>query len=86
MSAASAPGVGGGSFTPVPPQRGSFPVDHDGECAELVNKYLQCIKLSQGQNSSNCRIIAKRFLECRMSHDLMDRDDWKNLGFAEENS
>jgi len=83
MSAASAPGVGGGRFTPVPPLKGSFPVDHDGECTELVNKYLKCIKLSEGQNSATCRALAKDFLACRMNHDLMDREDFKNLGFKD---
>lgn len=85
MSAASAPGIGGGKFTPVPPQKGSFPVDHDGECTHLVEKYLKCIKLAGGQNSATCRGLAKDFLECRMKNDLMDYDDWENLGFKDEN-
>lgn len=84
MSAASAPGVGAGRFTPVPPLKGSFPVDHEGECAELVNKYLKCIQLSEGQNSPTCRSLAKDFLECRMSHDLMEREDFSRLGFQDK--
>lgn len=84
MSAASAPGVSGGKFSPVPPQKGSFPLDHDGECTEFVTRYLKCIKQADGQNSATCRTLAKMFLECRMQNDLMERDEWKNLGLSED--
>lgn len=58
-------------------------MDHDGECTEFVNRYLKCIKMSGGQNSATCRSLAKQFLECRMKNDLMEKDDWKNLGLPE---
>lgn len=81
MSAASAPGIGV-QFRPDPPQRGSFPVDHDGECAHLVGDYLKCLKITDGTNAPNCRLLAKKYLECRMMHDLMDKDEMQNLGLA----
>lgn len=83
MSAASAPGVGGGSFRPIPPERGSFPLDHEGACAKLVQKYLDCIKIVDGENARNCRLLAEQYLQCRMDNELMDKDDMDNLGFAD---
>ncbi|KAM3555814.1 hypothetical protein ARSEF4850_005823 [Beauveria asiatica] len=44
------------STKPAPPQRGSFPLDHDGECKSV------------------------------MSENLMAKDDFKNLGYAEDSS
>ena len=84
MSTASAPGVSASRLRPVPPQRGSFPMDRDGDCLELAKKYLECVKLVDGVNAPNCRLIAKNYLECRMSHGLMDRDEMKNLGFKSD--
>lgn len=60
-------------------------MDHFNECTEFVNKYLTCMKHSKGQNSETCRSLAKQFLDCRMKHGLMDRDEWKNLGLPDDN-
>ncbi|KAM3477067.1 hypothetical protein MY5147_002883 [Beauveria neobassiana] len=30
------------STKPAPPQRGSFPLDHDGECKSVMSEYLAC--------------------------------------------
>lgn len=49
-----------------------------------MSQYLQCLKLVKGNNAPNCRILAKRYLGCRMDNQLMDRDDWKNLGLPED--
>ncbi|ODV91761.1 hypothetical protein CANCADRAFT_16218, partial [Tortispora caseinolytica NRRL Y-17796] len=68
------------SSKPKPPDRGSFLLDHYGDCAEIAQKYLSCIKMTQGLNSDGCREIAKKYLKCRMDNDLMKKDDWKNLG------
>lgn len=68
------------ALTPTPPERGSFPLDHDGECSDAMQKYLNCLKLLKGQNVLNCRLLAKEYLRCRMENDLMDKDEWKNLG------
>ncbi|KAL1868735.1 Cytochrome c oxidase assembly protein cox19 [Diaporthe australafricana] len=76
-------GPGGGQMytKPVPPQRGSFPLDHDGECKHVMTKYLACIKKVKGVNEDQCRELAKAYLSCRMDRDLMAKDDFKNLGF-----
>ncbi|KAF7545617.1 hypothetical protein G7046_g9518 [Stylonectria norvegica] len=68
---------------PKPPQRGSFPLDHDGECQKVMTSYLACIKRVRGVNEDECRGFAKSYLACRMDKNLMARDEFKNLGFAE---
>ncbi|KAK4180419.1 hypothetical protein QBC36DRAFT_177709 [Triangularia setosa] len=68
---------------PTPPQRGSFPLDHDGECKDVMMSYLSCIKKVKGVNQDECRQLAKSYLGCRMDHNLMAKDDFKNLGFKE---
>ncbi|KAG6016274.1 hypothetical protein E4U43_008085 [Claviceps pusilla] len=70
------------STRPNPPQRGSFPLDHDGECKHVMNNYLACMKKVRGLNDDECRNLAKTYLSCRMDRNLMARDDFKNLGFA----
>ncbi|KAK4457886.1 hypothetical protein QBC42DRAFT_30917 [Cladorrhinum samala] len=69
---------------PTPPQRGSFPLDHDGECKHVMMTYLNCIKKVKGVNEDECRSLAKSYLSCRMDHNLMAKDDFKNLGFKEK--
>ncbi|KAL7942378.1 hypothetical protein V8C42DRAFT_347865 [Trichoderma barbatum] len=63
---------------PTPPQRGSFPLDHDGECKKVMTSYLACMKKVRGVNEDECRNLAKAYLS-----NLMARDEFKNLGFAE---
>ncbi|KAI9819741.1 MAG: Cytochrome c oxidase assembly protein cox19 [Phylliscum demangeonii] len=46
--------------------------------------YLACLKRLRGSNEPECRRLAKAYLQCRMDRNLMLRDDFKNLGFAEE--
>lgn len=75
----------GGAFsrwTPTPPERGSFPLDHDGECKFEMEKYLQCMKFTANQNAPNCRALAKDYLKCRMDNDLMDQLTWDSLGLT----
>ncbi|KAH0603799.1 uncharacterized protein H6S33_007458 [Morchella sextelata] len=75
-------------FSPTPPERGSFPLDHEaalpGECRSVMTTYLACLKKAKGTNDMACRLIAKDYLKCRMDHQLMAVDEFKNLGFQEE--
>ncbi|CCF33864.1 cytochrome c oxidase assembly protein COX19, partial [Colletotrichum higginsianum] len=48
------------------PQRGSFPLDHEGECKHVIATYLECIKKVRGVNDAECRDLAKSYLSCRM--------------------
>ncbi|KAG8820851.1 Cytochrome c oxidase assembly protein cox19 [Serendipita sp. 411] len=68
-------------LNPTPPDRGSFPLDHEGECKEMMKTYLKCLK-SNGNKGTACRTGAKAYLDCRMQRGLMDRDEWKNLGLG----
>ncbi len=63
-----------------PPERGVFSLDHDHECRPEMTTYLSCLK-ENCSDHLNCRILAKKFLECRMTRGLMDPDDFKNLGY-----
>jgi cytochrome c oxidase assembly protein subunit 19 len=52
------------------PPRVSFGVENAdgmaGECKDVMNKYLACIKRVKGKNDEECRGIAKTYLGCRM--------------------
>ncbi|KAI0423754.1 putative cytochrome c oxidase assembly protein Cox19 [Xylaria sp. FL1042] len=66
MSSFGSPGSGTYTGKPVPPERGSFPLDHDGECKHAMTRYLSCIKKVKGVNDDECRSLAKSYLACRM--------------------
>ncbi|KAJ5714157.1 uncharacterized protein N7483_011338 [Penicillium malachiteum] len=77
-----APGGGSVNYKPSPPERGSFPLDHEGECKHIISGYLKCIKLNRGTNDEACRRLAKEYLACRMDKNLMAPDNFKNLGLV----
>ncbi|GME67812.1 unnamed protein product [[Candida] boidinii] len=72
------------SWSTTPPDRGSFPLDHFGDCTEQMKKYLNCLKIVRNDNAPNCRLLAKDYLECRMQHELMDRVSWDRLGLPDD--
>ncbi|EIW64967.1 uncharacterized protein TRAVEDRAFT_109261 [Trametes versicolor FP-101664 SS1] len=78
MSFGRPPSISGG-FSNSAPDRGSFPLDHYGECKQYMQSYLDCLRKNTN-NSTPCRHLNKDYLECRMARGLMDRDDWSNLG------
>ncbi|KAK9470455.1 uncharacterized protein V1510DRAFT_404997 [Dipodascopsis tothii] len=82
MSFGAPPSLPG--MRPTPPERGSFPLDHDGECKTYMRKYLKCMSESRSVNVQDCRLMARDYLNCRMDRGLMLRDDWKNLGLPDE--
>ncbi|KAG0256818.1 Cytochrome c oxidase assembly protein cox19 [Mortierella polycephala] len=71
------------TFSSNPPDRGSFPLDHDGECSAFMKEYLICLKENQN-NNGKCRHLSKEYLNCRMQKGLMGNDSFKNLGFHDE--
>ncbi|KAJ5212564.1 uncharacterized protein N7498_004210 [Penicillium cinerascens] len=77
-----APGGGSVNYKPSPPERGSFPLDHDGECKHIISGYLKCIKSNRGTNDEACRRLAKDYLACRMDKNLMAPDNFNNLGLV----
>ena len=82
----STPGSPGGpqKFSrPTPPQRGSFPLDHDAECAAVMKNYLKCLRAHRGVNDDECRELSQGYLQCRMEKGLMAREEVGRLGFAD---
>ncbi|KAI9655383.1 MAG: Cytochrome c oxidase assembly protein cox19 [Bathelium mastoideum] len=79
-------GPGGGQVVskPIPPERGSFPLDHFGECKDVMQSYLRCLRAHRGTNDNECRMLSKQYLQCRMDRNLMAPDEMKNLGYADE--
>ncbi|KAL1407263.1 Cytochrome c oxidase assembly protein cox19 [Vanrija albida] len=76
------PGGWGDSFKVTPPQRGSFPLDHDGECKTFMLSYMTCLK-AHGSDGGQCRPEARDYLACRMDKGLMERDSMQNLGLGD---
>lgn len=66
----------------IPPEKGSFPLDHDGECKLYMIKYMRCMRDCNNENSK-CRVTAKDYMECRMDRNLMLREDLSKLGFKD---
>ncbi|KAF2075933.1 hypothetical protein CYY_002781 [Polysphondylium violaceum] len=67
---------------PTPPDKGSFPLDHDKECMETVNQYVNCLKENNYQ-SRLCMEFTKQYLKCRMDNNLMAKEEMDNFGFEE---
>ncbi|BEI81263.1 hypothetical protein CcaverHIS002_0204230 [Cutaneotrichosporon cavernicola] len=76
------PGGLSDNFKASPPLRGSFPLDHDGECKAFMVSYMKCLKENKN-NSGACRLEARGYLGCRMDNQLMDREEWTNLGLGD---
>ena len=66
-----------------PPERGIFPLDHDGECKPLVELFLNCLKDNKNDHFY-CRESSKAYLKCRMDKNLMKSEDLSNLGLGEK--
>ncbi|DBB16869.1 hypothetical protein WJX82_006360 [Trebouxia sp. C0006] len=81
----SAGGAFGGSrgLQPRAPEKGVFPLDHFGECKQVSQDYLACLKDNTG-DASKCRDLSKLYLQCRMDRNLMAKQDLKELGFRSE--
>lgn len=65
----------------IPPEKGSFPLDHEGHCKKFMLKYFGCLRENRDNNSA-CREQSKEYLECRMKHGLMAQESWEKLGFT----
>jgi hypothetical protein len=48
-----------------PPERGIFPLDHDGECKDFMQGYLSCLKTTK-DDYFPCKQLSKAYLQCRM--------------------
>jgi len=63
---------GSKTFKGAPPDKGSFPLDHDGECKPQFLKYMVCLS-SNNSSATICKAEAKEYLSCRMDKNLMAR-------------
>lgn len=69
-------------FNRTPPIKGSFPLDHDGECKEFMQRFIACLKANKSSNI-DCRQESREYLSCRMEKGLMSVEDFRKLGFKE---
>jgi cytochrome c oxidase assembly protein subunit 19 len=75
----------GGSRVQVkPPERGVFPLDHDGECKPSMESYLSCLKNNK-RDHFPCKDFSRAYLQCRMDKSLMAKEDLDTLGLGNEN-
>lgn len=77
-----APGNYSARLKKIPPDKGSFPIDHENACKRVMIDFLKCLQANQFDNE-RCRSFSKDYLKCRMEQGLMAKDEWKNLGFNE---
>uniref|UniRef100_A0A915IN86 Cytochrome c oxidase assembly protein COX19 n=1 Tax=Romanomermis culicivorax TaxID=13658 RepID=A0A915IN86_ROMCU len=64
------------------PIKGSFPLDHENHCKEIMMKYMICLSKND-QLNEKCRSEAKNYFECRMEQNLMAKEDWQQLGYGD---
>lgn len=69
------------SAAPRPPEKGVFPLDHFGDCADAKAAYLKCLDANGGKYDM-CRERSESYLKCRMATDLMAPQDMATLGFG----
>ena len=74
---------GGSRVVVKPPERGIFPLDHDGDCKSEMRLYIECLSKNRSDHIE-CRELSKKYLECRMNNGLMAKEKLENLGFADE--
>jgi cytochrome c oxidase assembly protein subunit 19 len=74
---------GGSRIRVTPPEKGVFPLDHDGECKNQMKLFLGCLK-SNNQDHFPCKEFSKDYLQCRMDRSLMSNEDLSQLGFGEQ--
>lgn len=70
-------------ITLIPPEKGSFPLDHEGACKKFMLRYMHCLRENKDNNSA-CREPSKQYLACRMENNLMAQESWEKLGFQKE--
>ena len=73
---------GGKNAQAKPPEKGSFPLDHGGQCAASASEFMACLK-AHGQRHAPCKALAKQYFECRMDRGLMAKEDLATMGISE---
>ncbi|GBG33053.1 Pterin-4-alpha-carbinolamine dehydratase [Hondaea fermentalgiana] len=70
----------GGAVQAVPPEKGSFPLDHKAECKQPMVEFLTCLKENKNKHHL-CKNLSKSYLECRIQRGLMQEENLDDLGF-----
>lgn len=73
--------LSGRNLPPRAPEKGSFPLDHLGECNSLAEMYTACLREHDGVTTA-CKAIARQYLQCRMETGLMAQEDLSALGMS----
>lgn len=60
------------SFKALPPDRGSFPLDHKGVCDAPRQAYVACMEQNK-YDGVVCKNVARLYFECRMNKCVGDR-------------
>lgn len=71
------------SIPPTPPEKGSFPLDHEGRCKPEAQSYIRCLKMTKN-DAKECLIFQQSYLKCRMENSLMTQQDFESLGFEKD--
>eukprot|EP01113_Clastostelium_recurvatum_P040625 TRINITY_DN6334_c0_g1_i2.p1 TRINITY_DN6334_c0_g1~~TRINITY_DN6334_c0_g1_i2.p1 ORF type:complete len:105 (+),score=22.69 TRINITY_DN6334_c0_g1_i2:80-394(+) len=66
---------------PTPPEKGSFPLDHYGDCQEHMRAYMDCLATNRGTVAA-CNTAATQYLSCRMDKGLMAKEELAKLGYG----
>ncbi|ETV88127.1 hypothetical protein, variant [Aphanomyces astaci] len=74
---------GGGASQAKPPEKGSFPLDHYGECKDQMKTFLACLKGAKNSHI-DCKHLSQEYLQCRMDKGLMQQENLDLLGFNPE--
>lgn len=80
---ATSTSLSGRTSAPKPPAKGSFPLDHLGECKLFAVAYERCLD-ENGRAAGRCREQARKYLKCRMDAGLMAQEEWKKLGLEHD--
>lgn len=75
--------LSGRALSPKPPAKGSFPLDHLGECKLFAESYERCLR-EHGKIVGSCREAMRKYLQCRMDAGLMAKEEWSKLGLDSE--
>lgn len=77
-------GVAKSHYSHYPPTtcaaRGSFPLDHGGQCKAEMLSFAACIRQHDSAHHP-CRELSRAYLECRMQRGLMAPEDLNSMGF-----
>ncbi|NXT21013.1 COX19 protein, partial [Syrrhaptes paradoxus] len=66
------------SFTPRPPDKGAFPLDHFGECSAFKERFMECLR-DNGYESGACRQRAMAYLQQLMANEPLEKLGFKDL-------